>query len=147
METIDSQKILEIRIRKNQPIIINYCGKYKKLLDLATLNAQQDLEKSITKDKLKVRIYDTRDEMGFAAGSDAAKKIKEFSVARSAFYVDTDGEDFFYIKDCLNYIPSAPVSGVTPLYTPFARSSSPWKRTTENSVSTMTGRTSLTLIP
>lgn len=28
-------------------------GKYKKLLDLACLNAKQDLEKSITKDKLK----------------------------------------------------------------------------------------------
>ena len=28
-------------------------GKYKKLLDLATLNAKQDLEKSISKDKLK----------------------------------------------------------------------------------------------
>jgi len=28
-------------------------GKYKKLLDLANLNAKQDLEKSITKDKLK----------------------------------------------------------------------------------------------
>lgn len=33
--------------------------------------------------------------------TEATKKIKEFSVARSAFYVDTDGEDFFYIKPSL----------------------------------------------
>jgi len=34
-------------------VIFAQKGKYKKLLDLAILNAQQDLEKSITKDKLK----------------------------------------------------------------------------------------------
>jgi len=33
--------------------------------------------------------------------TEAMKKIKEFSKARSAFFTDTDGEDFFYIKPSL----------------------------------------------
>ena len=33
--------------------------------------------------------------------TEAMKRIKEFSGARSAFFVDTDGEDFYYIKPSL----------------------------------------------
>lgn len=33
--------------------------------------------------------------------TEAMRKIKEFSNARSAFFTDTDGEDFFYIKPSL----------------------------------------------
>lgn len=34
LKNYNLEKIFEIRIRKNQPIILNYCGKYKKLLFL-----------------------------------------------------------------------------------------------------------------
>ena len=37
----------------------------------------------------------------YANVTEAMKKIKEFSNARSAFFTDTDGEDFFYISPSL----------------------------------------------
>jgi len=53
IESENIDKYLNNNSKTKVEVVCAKKGKFKKLLDLATLNAKQDLEKSITKDKLK----------------------------------------------------------------------------------------------